>query len=119
MSRSPINRLKDNEGIAALVFLIAWLVLAYIVKPGVGTSGSAPAVAQAAAPWIFGPFQVLLLYLPPWLGVLVLPVLLLLGLAGLPWLAEGLGEKWGRGIFSTLFGVVVILLVWYGVTEFW
>lgn len=119
MARLPIKNLKDNEGIAALVFLIVCTVLAFKFTPSVGTSNLAPAVPHAAAPWIFGPFQVLLLYLPPWLGVLAAPVLIITGLAGVPWFANYLGDKWGRGIFIVLFGLVIVLLLWYMVKELW
>ncbi|WP_407308481.1 hypothetical protein [Desulfosporosinus sp. SB140] len=119
MAHSPMNDLKENEGIAALIFLIVCTVLALKFTPNVGTSNLAPAVSHAAAPWIFGPLQVLLLYLPPWLGVLVVPAFIIMGFAGLPWLAKYFGDKWGRGIFSVLFGLVAILLLWYTVKELW
>lgn len=119
MTRSPMKDLKQNEGIAALVFLIVCTVLALVRTPSVGTGNLAPAVAHAVAPWIFGPFQVLLLYLPPWLGALVVPLLLIIGFAGVPWLAHFWGDKWARGLFSTLFGLVLTLLIWYMVRELW
>lgn len=119
MARSPINQLKETEGIAALVFLIVCIVLAVEFTPSVGTSNLAPAVSHAAAPWIFGPFQVLLLYLPPWLGVLVTPLLIIFGLAGVPWFTKYYGDKWGKGIFSALYGLVIMLLLWYIVKELW
>jgi hypothetical protein len=119
MARSPINDLKENEGIAALAFLIVCAALALKFTPSVGTSNLAPAVSHAVAPWIFGPFQVLLLYLPPWFGVLVLPILIITGLAGVPWFAHYFGDKWGRGIFIALFGLVMALLLGYIVMELW
>ncbi|MDP4128510.1 MAG: hypothetical protein Q8912_16465 [Bacillota bacterium] len=119
MARSPINHLKENEGVAALVFLIICTALAISFTPSVGTSNLAPAVPHAVAPWIFGPFQVLLLYFPPWFGVLVVPVLIITGLAGVPWFAHYLGDKWGKGIFISIFGFVIILLLWYTVKELW
>ncbi|MGC7873613.1 hypothetical protein ACPUYX_19135 [Desulfosporosinus sp. SYSU MS00001] len=119
MARSPINQLKDNEGIAALIFLILCTLLAFKVSPGVGTSNLAPAVSHAAAPWIFGPFQILLLYLPPWLGALLVPALILVGLVAVPWIAHYWGDTWGRGIFSALFSLVLVLLFWFMVKELW
>ncbi|MDQ7095886.1 hypothetical protein REC12_20025 [Desulfosporosinus sp. PR] len=119
MAHSPLNNLKENEGIAALVFLIFCTALALKFTPNVGTSNLAPAVSRAAAPWIFGPFQVLLLYLPPRLGVIAIPTLIVAGLAGLPWFAKHLGDAWGKGIFSVLWGFVLILLLWYAATELW
>ncbi|WP_088187221.1 hypothetical protein [Desulfosporosinus sp. FKA] len=119
MARSPINNLKENEGIAALIFLILCTLLAFKISPGVGTSNLAPAVPHATAPWIFGPFQVLLLYLPPWLGALAVPALIIIGLAGVPWAAHYWGDKWGRRIFNVLFSLVLILLFWFMVKELW
>ncbi|WP_242833067.1 hypothetical protein [Desulfosporosinus acidiphilus] len=119
MARSPLNDLKESEGIAALIFLILCTLLAFIISPKVGTSNLAPAVSHATAPWIFGPFQVLLLYLPPWLGALAVPALIIFGVAGVPWAAHYWGDKWGRGIFSVLFSSVLILLFWFMVKELW
>jgi hypothetical protein len=119
MARSPINHLKEIEAIAALVFVIVCSGLAYKFSPSVGTSNLAPAVSHAVAPWIFGPFQVLLLYLPPWLGVLVFPLLILTGVAGIPWFAHSFGDKWGKGIFIGFFGFIIILLLLYSAKELW
>ena len=119
MARSPIKYLKEKEGIAALFFLVICTALALTFPPSVGTSNQAPAAAHAVAPWIFGPFQMLLLYLPPWLGALMVPIIILAGLAGLPWLVDYLGVKWGSGIFITLIGFVLVLLLWFRVKELW
>jgi len=119
MARSPIQKLKEKEGIASLFFLVVCTALALKFPPEVGTSNQAPAVTHAVAPWIFGPFQILLLYLPPWIGALMVPMLIVTGLAGLPWLVDYLGAKWGRGIFTILFSFVVFLLLWFMVKEVW
>ncbi|MDR3542331.1 MAG: hypothetical protein P4L69_15420 [Desulfosporosinus sp.] len=119
MARSPIKHLIEKEGIAALFFLAFCTALALKFPAGVGTSNQASSVTHAVAPWIFGPFQILLLYLPPWLGALVFPLLLIAGLAGLPWLVDFLGVKSAQRIFGILFGLVMILLIWFMVQEFW
>ncbi|OLN32796.1 hypothetical protein [Desulfosporosinus metallidurans] len=119
MARSPIRHLKEKEGIATLFFLVVCTALALEFTPSVGTSNLAPAVTHAVAPWIFGPFQVLLLYLPPWLGALIVPILIISGFSGLPWLVDYIGIKWGQMIFSTLFGFVLLLLLWFMVKELW
>lgn len=119
MASSPIQKLKEKEGIASLFFLVFCTALALKFSPGVGTSDLAPAVTHAVAPWIFGPFQILLLHLSPWIGALMVPIIIVTGLAGLPWLVDYLGVKWGRGIFTTLFSFVVFLLLWFMVKEVW
>ena len=119
MARSPIKHLIEKEGIAAIFFLVFCMILALKFPAGVGTSNEAPSVSHAVAPWIFGPFQILLLYLPPWLGALAFPLLLIAGLAGLPWLADFWGVKSGQRIFVVLFGLVMVLLIWFMVQEFW
>ena len=119
MARSSIKHLKEKEGIATLFFLVVCTALALEFTPSVGTSNLASAVTHAVAPWIFGPFQVLLLYFPPWLGALIVPILIIVGLSGLPWLVEYIGAKWGQMIFGTLFGFVLLLLLWFMVKELW
>jgi len=119
MSRLPIQKLKEKEGIATLFFLVVCTALALKFPPSVGTSNQAPAVTHAVAPWIFGPFQILLLYLPPWIGALIAPILIVVGLAGLPWLEDFLGAKWGRGIFTFFFSLVVFLLLCFMLKEAW
>ena len=119
MARSSIKYLKEKEGIATLLFLVACLVLALKFTPSVGTSNQAPFASHAVAPWIFGPFQVLLLYFPPWLGALVIPAIIIAGFAMLPWLADYFGTKWGQRIFLTLFGSVIFLLLWFMIKEIW
>ena len=119
MARSPIKSLIEKEGIASILFIVFCTALALMFPAGVGTSNLAPAAAHAVAPWIFGPFQILLLYLPPWLGALIFPLLIIGGLAALPWLAAYLGEKSGQRIFMTLIVLVMALLLWFMVKEVW
>lgn len=119
MERSPIKHLKEKEGIAAIFFLVFCTVLSLKFPAGVGTSNQAPFVGHASAPWIFGPFQVLLLYLPPWLGVIAFPLIIIGGLAALPWIVNYWGVKRGQRIFIFLFGLVIILLIWFKIQELW
>lgn len=119
MARLPIKDLIEKEGIASLLFLVFCTALALIFMASVGTSNQAPSVSHAFAPWIFGPFQILLLYLPPWLGALIFPIIIITGLAGLPWLVGYWGEKWGERIFSVIFSLVIVLLIWFMVKEVW
>jgi len=119
MARSPIKHLIEKEGIASIFFLVFCTALALKFTASVGTSNQAPSVPHAGAPWIFGPFQMLLLYLPPWLGALVFPILIIGGLAGLPWLANYWGEKSSRRIFMALMVTVMALLIWFMVQEVW
>lgn len=119
MARSPIKHLIEKEGIASIFFLVFCTALALKFPADVGTSNQAPSVAHAVAPWIFGPFQILLLYLPPWIGALIFPIIIIAGLSGLPWLVDYLGVKSGQRIFIILFGIVIVLLMWFMVKEFW
>jgi len=119
MARSPIKHLIEKEGIVAIFFMVFCIALAIKFTASVGTSNLAPSASHAVAPWIFGPFQMLLLYLPPWLGALVFPIIMIGVLAGLPWLVDYLGEKLGRRIFVTLIVTVVALLIWFMVQEVW
>lgn len=119
MARLPLKHLTEKEGIAIIFFLAFCLGLALMFQPSVGTSNQAPAVSHAVAPWIFGPFQILLLYLPPRVGALLIPILIIAGISGLPWLVDVLGVKWGQRIFMTLFAFVCALLLWFVVKELW
>jgi len=119
MARSPIKHLIEKEGIVSIFFVVFCIVLALKFTASVGTSNQAPFASHAVAPWIFGPFQILLLYLPPWIGALVFPIIITAGLAGLPWLVDYLGEKSGERIFSIFFSLVIVLLIWYMVKEVW
>jgi len=119
MARSPLKHLIEKEGIASIFFLVFCMALALKFPAGVGTSNQAPSVAHAVAPWIFGPFQILLLYFPPWLGALVFPIILIIGLAGLPWLVGFWGIKSGQRIFMILGGMVIVLQIWFVVQELW
>lgn len=119
MARSSIKQLIEKEGIASIFFLVFCLALALKFPAGVGTSNQAPAVAHAVAPWIFGPFQVLLLYFPPWFGAVIFPILFVAGLAGLPWIGGFCGVKWGQRIFLILCGLVMVLLLGFIFIELW
>src|SRR5665648_329351 len=113
MARSPIKHLIEKEGIVSILFIVFCTALALTFPAGVGTSNLAPFASHAVAPWIFGPFQILLLYLPPWLGALMVPLLIIIGLAALPWLVGYLGEKSGQRIFMNLIVLVTALLPWF------
>lgn len=119
IARSPIKYLIEKEGIASIFFLVFCTALALKFPAGVGTSNLAPSAAHAVAPWIFGPFQILLLYLPPWLGAIMFPIILIAGLSGLPWLVDFWGVKTGQRIFIILFAMVIALLMWFMVQEVW
>lgn len=119
MARSQIKHLIEKEGIASIFFVVFCIALALKFTASVGTSNQAPSVSHAVAPWIFGPFQILLLYLPPWIGALIFPSIILAGLAGLPWHVDYLGEKTGVRIFSIFFCLVIVLLIWFMVKEVW
>ena len=119
MARSPIKYLIEKEGLASIFFIVFCVALALTFTASVGTSNQAPSVSHAVAPWIFGPFQILLLYFTPWIGALVFPIIIIAGLAGLPWLTHYLGEKSGERIFSLFFCLVIVLLIWFMVKEVW
>lgn len=113
----PIRQLIEKEGIAALLFLAANLLLAITIQPGIGTGRKAPLVGTAAAPWIFGPVQILLYYFPPWLAALAFPLLVILVFSSLPWLSEYIGEKRSRTVFLMLGLLISLLLVLFMLKE--
>lgn len=119
MERSPIKKLVEKEGVAILIFLIFCIALALKFAPSVGSDSHAPAVGHAVAPWIFGPIQILLLYLPTWLGAIIYPVIVVTGLFGLPWLVDRFGIKFGHSVFMTLYGSALVLLMVFFLKEFW
>lgn len=119
MARSPIKQLIEKEGIASILFIVLCTALALKFSASVGTSNQAPSVSHAVAPWIFGPVQILLLYISPWLGAVVFPLVIIAGLAGLPWLVGYWGEKTGERIFNILCSLVMVLLIWFMVKEVW
>lgn len=119
MERLPLKRLSEKEEIATLLFLVFCTALALKFTPGVGSSTLAPAVGHAVAPWIFGPIQILLLYLPPWLGAIIFPVILIAGLSGLPWLVARFGVRFGQSVFMMLLGSILLLLIVFFLKEFW
>lgn len=117
MERQPIKDLIEKEVIATLLFLSVGFALALLFAPGVGTSNLAPAVEHAGAPWIFGPIQILLLYLPPWLGALIYPVIIIAGLFGFPWLVERYGVKFGQSVIILLMSSIFVLLIAFFIKE--
>lgn len=117
MNRSPLRALIEKEGIASLLYLAFSLFLAIKVVPGVGTSGQVPLVGQAAAPWIFGPVQVLLFYFPPWIAAILFPILILSPLVFLPWISGYLGEKAGRTLFAVIGVTLLVLLLGFMLKE--
>ena len=119
MARSPIKHLSEKESVAAILFIAFCTALALMFPASVGTSNQAPAVLHAVAPWIFGPFQMLLLHLPAWLGALLFPLIIVVGMSGFPWLVSYLGETWGHRIFGVLFSIVILLLIWFIFGELW
>ncbi|KUO71235.1 MAG: hypothetical protein APF81_24375 [Desulfosporosinus sp. BRH_c37] len=119
MARTSIKHLIEKEGIASILFLVFCTALALTFTASVGTSNQAPSASHAVAPWIFGPIQILLLYIPPLIGALFFPIIIIAGLAGLPWLVNYLGERSGERIFSVFFCLVIVLLFWFMVQEVW
>lgn len=111
MNRLPRQRLEDREWIAGIIFLTICFALGLFFAPQVGTSVQAPLIEKAAAPWIFGPVQILLLYFPSWFGAILFPGLIVVILISLPWIAKRFGEAAGRWIFIFLNALIIILLV--------
>ncbi|HEX3015628.1 MAG TPA: hypothetical protein VHQ46_04530 [Desulfobacteria bacterium] len=119
MDRVPGRQLWQKEGIASVLFLAATIILALMLPAAVGTSPQAPAATHTIAPWIFGPIQVLLLYLPPWLGAVLLPLAAIIFLLGYPWISKAIGSAAARGLFFSLLVVSALLLLWFMVKEYW
>lgn len=117
MKRLPIQSLAEKEKLATLIYLAFSLFLAIKAVPGVGTSNQAPPIGQAAAPWIFGPVQVLLFYFSPWISAILFPVIILSAFISLPWINKRYGDKVTRGVIMVISGTLLILLIWFMVKE--
>ncbi|MEA4900899.1 hypothetical protein [Desulfitobacterium sp.] len=111
MKRLPIRILIEKEELAILLYMALSLLLALAIGPEVGTSGQAPLVGQAAAPWIFGPVQFLLFYFSPWISAIFFPVIFILTLAFLPWINAFIGDRMTRVLIAILSGTILILLI--------
>lgn len=85
-ARESLLRAEALAGLLALAAL-GMAALAYRLAP----VGAAADPAQATAPWVLVGVQVLLGYLPAWLGGLLLPAVAWLLLGSMPWLCQGPG----------------------------
>lgn len=119
MARVSGRELRFKELTAILIFLTLGLIIAVARPPGVGTGPQAPLLTHAAAPWIFGPIQVLLLHFPVWVGAFLFPALVLAILVSFPWLVKLTGDKAGRAVFVLLCLVLTGLTVWFMGSEYW
>ena len=111
--------LRRKEIIAAILVLTLASLGAIFLPAAVGTSPQAGPLSHAVAPWLFGPVQILLLWLPPWLGAVLLPLTALMILLALPWLAKLWGELAATVIFSAMIAGVGLLLIWFLISEYW
>lgn len=117
MKRLPIRLLIEREQLATLLYIALSLFLSLKIAPGMGTSGQAPLLGQAAAPWIFGPVQFLLFYFPTWISAILFPMILILSLVFLPWINTYLGDRMTRVFFAVLSGTIFLLLVGFMLKE--
>jgi hypothetical protein len=87
----PRDRLLFKEVIAGLtaLLLLSWLALLFSAPLAAPGGESTPSVTAVTAPWIFVSLQVLLGFLPPLWGGVLLPLTALSFLALLP-LEKGL-----------------------------
>lgn len=108
--------LLRKEGLCCLVAL-AVLGLGAVFYP-LAPVGSQTASGVADAPWVFVGFQQLLIWLPTWLGGLLLPATALTYLALMPWLNGGRGPAaLAPGRPSVLEVIAwLVLAVWAGLT---
>ncbi|KLU60798.1 hypothetical protein CEB3_c27710 [Peptococcaceae bacterium CEB3] len=103
----------EREMLAGLVFLTALVLVSALFPAAVGTGPQAPLLRHAAAPWIFGPIQVLLLYVPPLVGAWLIPGVFLIFLFLFPWLSRGRGARPAFYFFVFFAGAVLVLLAMY------
>lgn len=111
------SRWAEREMFAGLVFLTALILLSALSSVTVGSGPQAPLLSHAAAPWIFGPIQVLLLYIPPVEAALILPGIFLAFLFFFPWLSRGRGTRMMPFVFAALNGILLFFLVMYSLIE--
>ncbi|CAA7600433.1 Cytochrome b/b6-like domain protein [Acididesulfobacillus acetoxydans] len=103
----------EREMLAGLVFLAALILVSALFPAAVGTGPQAPLLRHAAAPWIFGPIQVLLLYVPPLVGAWLIPGVFAAFLFLFPWLSKGRGARPALYFFAFFVGAVLVLLAMY------
>lgn len=116
-NKSRIGALAELELAAIFIALSIFLLLAVLFPAPVGTSDQAQLLSHAAAPWIFGPIQVMLLYLPPIYAALLIPLLLLIFLVALPWLSIGKAAKIITFVFAFVQIAIVLMLLIYARIE--
>lgn len=107
------SRWAEREMVVGLAFLTVLILFSTLFSVTVGTGPQAPLLSHAAAPWIFGPIQVLLLYLPPVEAALIFPGIFLGFLFLFPWLSRGRGNRVVPFLFALLSGVLLFLLAMY------
>ncbi|MDA8442158.1 MAG: hypothetical protein M0Z55_07260 [Peptococcaceae bacterium] len=119
MDKVPGRKLWSKEGLVVIFSLAIGILLSLLLQAPVGTSPQAPLLAHAVAPWIFGPVQIALLYLPPWLGAVLLPLAALACLTALPWLGKLGGRRLALGSFAAVGIIIGVLLLWFMGREYW
>ncbi|HZW82110.1 MAG TPA: hypothetical protein VFF14_01635 [Candidatus Deferrimicrobium sp.] len=119
MERVSSKNLFIKEVIATLIFLTCIILLSLLWQAGVGANPNTQLVEKVAAPWIFGPVQVLLIYLPAWIAGLIIPGMIILTLSCLPWVSKLLGEKVARLAFTFVIISILFLLLWFSGLEYW
>lgn len=112
-----LETLIEREYIAAFIVLGILMGLTVLKVVPVGTAVGAPASEQVKAPWVFGGIQQLLLFWPPWLAGLVLPLCSFLIFLTFPKWIKAIGERKARGIIYALMGFWGFLTFYYALSR--
>jgi quinol-cytochrome oxidoreductase complex cytochrome b subunit len=109
----PLAELASREWVAGLVAGNIILALSLWLPPALGYSPDAPASGAAYAPWVFGPVQVLLRWMSPLLGGVLAPVLAVLSLLSLPYLARKQAWRLATFLFWAFYLSTIVLTVYF------
>lgn len=106
------------ELLCALLVIAAFTVLSVLVNaPLEGPANPAETPNPAKAPWYFVGLQELLVYFDPWIGGVMIPLLIILGLLAVPYLDVNRDGNSTYAFRSRPFAVTVFsagLALWFG-----
>ncbi len=104
--------LLRKEGLAALITLAAAALLSSLVDAPIKAPADAAGLAaeHVKAPWIFVGIQQMLRYFPPIIAGIIIPLVVLLALALVPYACDK--RTLIRTLFFVIGGAVIFLTVW-------
>ena len=109
----PLAELASREWVTGLIAGNFILALALWLPPALGYSTDAPTPGGTYSPWVFGPVQVLLQWMSPLLGGVLVPVLGLFSLVSLPYLARKQAWRLAGFLFWAFYLAVIVLMAYF------